>query len=165
MVFIEPMDFHGFKIHGSDLPNASFFKSIDLKSIEVFLTHRTHPKSSRRCLEDVWFCLEIWYNLVVTVPYICMVLQPNCIIILGKTTYLLWVQRHRHGDLASFPHSIVRTDVLGFLYFFMGGMFWLSIVRLFCYICIFYHLYVDSLTYAFDWSAFLCRSRFLTPLL
>jgi hypothetical protein len=39
---------------------------------------------------------------------------------------------------------------------FMGGMFWLFIVGLFCYICIFYYSYVDSLTYAFGWSAFLC---------
>jgi cell division cycle protein 37 len=31
---------------------------------------------------------------------------------------------------------------------------------LFSYICIFYYLYVDSLIYAFGWSAFLCRIRF-----
>jgi hypothetical protein len=29
-----------------------------------------------------------------------------------------------------------------------------------CHIFIFYYLYVDSLTYAFGWSAFLCRIRF-----
>jgi hypothetical protein len=28
------------------------------------------------------------------------------------------------------------------------------------YICIFYYLYVDSLTYAIGWHAFLCRIRF-----
>jgi hypothetical protein len=42
----------------------------------------------------------------------------------------------------------------------MCGLFWLFIVGLFCYICIFYYLYVDSLTSAFGWSAFLCRIRF-----
>jgi hypothetical protein len=39
-------------------------------------------------------------------------------------------------------------------------MFWLCIDRLLCYICIFYYLYVDSLTYAFGWPAFLCKIRF-----
>jgi hypothetical protein len=43
-------------------------------------------------------------------------------------------------------------------------MFWLFIVGLFCYFCIFYYLYVDSLTYAFGWSAFLCRIRFCDTL-
>jgi hypothetical protein len=38
------------------------------------------------------------------------------------------------------------------------------IVGLFCYICIFFHLYVVSLTYAFSWSAFLCRIRFCDTL-
>jgi hypothetical protein len=33
---------------------------------------------------------------------------------------------------------------LSFFIFFMGGMFWLFIVGLFCYICIFHYLYVDS---------------------
>jgi hypothetical protein len=56
------------------------------------------------------------------------------------------------------------VEVLVFLYFFMGGLFWLFIVGLFCYICIFYYLYVDSLTYAFGWSAFFRRIRFVTPL-
>jgi hypothetical protein len=28
------------------------------------------------------------------------------------------------------------------------------------YICIFYYLYVDSITHAFGWSVFLCRIRF-----
>jgi hypothetical protein len=46
----------------------------------------------------------------------------------------------------------------------VGGMFWLFIVGLFCYIYIFYYLYVDSLTYAFGWSAFLCRIRFFNTL-
>jgi hypothetical protein len=31
------------------------------------------------------------------------------------------------------------------------------------YLHIFYYLCIDSLTYAFGWSAFLCRSRFVTP--
>jgi hypothetical protein len=31
-------------------------------------------------------------------------------------------------------------------------------------ICIFYYLYVDSLTYAFGWSVFLCRIRFCDTL-
>jgi hypothetical protein len=39
-------------------------------------------------------------------------------------------------------------------------IFWLYIVGLFCYICIFNYLHVESLTYAFGWSAFLCRIRF-----
>jgi hypothetical protein len=43
-------------------------------------------------------------------------------------------------------------------------MFWLFIVGLFRYICIFYYLYVDSLTYAFRWSAFLCRIKFCDTL-
>jgi hypothetical protein len=47
-----------------------------------------------------------------------------------------------------------------FIHFFMGGLFWLFIVGLFCCICIFYYLYVDSLTYAFGWSVFLCRMSF-----
>jgi hypothetical protein len=34
------------------------------------------------------------------------------------------------------------------------GMFGLYFVGLLCYICIFYYSYVDSLTYAFGWSAF-----------
>jgi hypothetical protein len=38
-----------------------------------------------------------------------------------------------------------------FLYFFMGGMFWLFIVGLFCYI----YLLFDSSIYIFGWSAFL----------
>jgi hypothetical protein len=54
-------------------------------------------------------------------------------------------------------------EILVFLYSFMGRLFWLFIVGLFCYICIFYYLYVDSLTYTFGWSAFLCRIRFVTP--
>jgi hypothetical protein len=33
-----------------------------------------------------------------------------------------------------------------------------------CYICIFYYLYVDSLTYAFDWFAFFSRIRFCDTL-
>jgi hypothetical protein len=45
-----------------------------------------------------------------------------------------------------------------------GGLFWLFIVGLFCYICIFYYLYVDSLTHTFGWSAFLCRIRFYDTL-
>jgi hypothetical protein len=52
-----------------------------------------------------------------------------------------------------------------FLYFFMVGMFRLLIVGLFCYICVFYYLYVDFLTYAFGWSAFLCRIRFCDTLI
>jgi hypothetical protein len=49
-------------------------------------------------------------------------------------------------------------------HFFMGGMIWLFIVGLFCYICIFHYLYVDSLTYAFGWSAFMCRFKFCDTL-
>jgi hypothetical protein len=43
---------------------------------------------------------------------------------------------------------------------------WLFIVKMFCYICIFYYLYVDSLTYAFGWSAlhFCVGLDFSTPL-
>jgi hypothetical protein len=41
---------------------------------------------------------------------------------------------------------------------------WLFIFGLFCYICIFYYLYVDSLTYAFGKSAFLFRIRFCDTL-
>jgi hypothetical protein len=33
-----------------------------------------------------------------------------------------------------------------------------------CCICIFNYLHVDSLTYAFGWSAFLCRIRFCDTL-
>jgi hypothetical protein len=63
---------------------------------------------------------------------------------------------------ATFPGELSPDNQLikVFLYFFMGGSFWLFIVGLFCYICIFYHLCVEDLTYAFGWSAFLCRSRF-----
>jgi hypothetical protein len=32
------------------------------------------------------------------------------------------------------------------------------------YICIFFYFHVDSLTYAFGWSAFLCRIRFCDTL-
>jgi hypothetical protein len=39
----------------------------------------------------------------------------------------------------------------------------LGIHRLFCYICIFYYLYDDSLTYAFGCNEFLWRIRFVTP--
>jgi hypothetical protein len=46
----------------------------------------------------------------------------------------------------------------------MDGMFWLFIIGLFFYIYIFDYLYVDSLTYAFGWSAFLCRIRFCDAL-
>jgi hypothetical protein len=35
-----------------------------------------------------------------------------------------------------------------------------TVVEEVCYICIFYYLYVDSLTHAFGWSAYLCRIRF-----
>jgi hypothetical protein len=42
--------------------------------------------------------------------------------------------------------------VLVFLYLFIVGLFF--------YTCILYYLHVDSLTSAFDWSAFLCRIRF-----
>jgi hypothetical protein len=49
-------------------------------------------------------------------------------------------------------------------YFFMDGVFCLFIVGLLCYICIFYYLCVDSLTYAFGWSAFLYRIRFCDTL-
>jgi hypothetical protein len=38
------------------------------------------------------------------------------------------------------------------------------IVRLFCYIYIFFYMYVDFLTSAFGWSAFLCRIRFCDTL-
>jgi hypothetical protein len=39
-----------------------------------------------------------------------------------------------------------------------------GIVGLFCYDISLYYLYVDSLTYAFSWSAFLCRIRFCDTL-
>jgi hypothetical protein len=45
-------------------------------------------------------------------------------------------------------------------------VFWVFIVGLFCfcYLCIFYHLYVDSFTYTFGWSTFLCRIKFYDTL-
>jgi hypothetical protein len=46
-------------------------------------------------------------------------------------------------------HDDVVYLGLVFYYFVMGEMFWLFIVGLFRYICIFYYLYVDFLTYAF----------------
>jgi hypothetical protein len=42
-------------------------------------------------------------------------------------------------------------------------LFWLFIVGLFCYICIFYYSNVDSLTYAFGW--YKPFSHLITPLL
>jgi hypothetical protein len=45
-----------------------------------------------------------------------------------------------------------------------GWIVLLFIVGLFYYICIFYYFYVDSPTYAFDKSAFLCRIRFCDTL-
>jgi hypothetical protein len=43
-------------------------------------------------------------------------------------------------------------------------IFCFFIFGLFCYICIFYYLYVDSLPYAFIWSPFMCRIRFCDTL-
>jgi hypothetical protein len=53
-----------------------------------------------------------------------------------------------------------RPVLTGFslsLFFFMGGMFWLFIVGLF-------YFHIDSLAYAFGWSAFLCRIGFYDTL-
>jgi hypothetical protein len=64
----------------------------------------------------------------------------------------------KHLEQSSLSWSTLQVSI--FLYFFMGGLFWLFIVWLFYYICIFYYLYVDSFTSAFGWSTFLCRIRF-----
>jgi hypothetical protein len=45
-----------------------------------------------------------------------------------------------------------------------GGATPRLVVGLFCYIFIFYYLYVDSLTYVLGWSAFLCRIGFCDTL-
>jgi hypothetical protein len=74
---------------------------------------------------------------------------------------------HYSEKLVLMPPCYIVNDyaqVFLFLYFFMGGMFWLFIVELLCYICIFYYMYVVALTYAFGWSAFLCRVKFLDTL-
>jgi hypothetical protein len=52
-----------------------------------------------------------------------------------------------------------------YLYIHIYMYMYIYIPRImFCYICIFYNLYVDSLTYAFGWSTFLCRIRFCDTL-
>jgi hypothetical protein len=46
----------------------------------------------------------------------------------------------------------------------MGLGIFTGIVELFCYICVFFYLYIDSLIHTFGWSAFLCRIRFCDTL-
>jgi hypothetical protein len=60
--------------------------------------------------------------------------------------------------------TIAKVEILVFLYFSMSGIFWLFVVGFFCHISIFRYLTVNSLTYAFGWSAFLCRIRFCDTL-
>jgi hypothetical protein len=76
---------------------------------------------------------------------------------------LLYISKYKEYVVFGFlacPELLLQV----FIYFFMGGLFWLFIFGLFFYICIFYYLYVDSLTYPFGWSAFLCRIRFCDTL-
>jgi hypothetical protein len=62
------------------------------------------------------------------------------------------------GSVAISKNTMIRIDIQG-----SSGLF-APYEGLFCYICIIYNLYVDSLTYAFGWSAFLCRIRFCDTL-
>ncbi len=56
----------------------------------------------------------------------------------------------------SFVSDVLEVLVFFFV-FFMGGLFWLFIAGLFCYICILFYLRVDPFTYASSWSTYLCR--------
>jgi hypothetical protein len=60
--------------------------------------------------------------------------------------------------------AIIQEDANAAIQSYKGRLFWLFIVGLFCYICIFYYLYVDSIAYAFGRSAFLYRITFCDTL-
>jgi hypothetical protein len=112
-------------------------------------------------------CMVIWWwlglGLGLCVWYVCIVRRVlHIYICVYIYTYIyVYIYARIHVYVYVYVCLSIGTYVLSVLYYFlMGGMFWLSIVGLFCYICIFYDLYGDSLTYAFGWSAFLCRIRF-----
>jgi hypothetical protein len=61
------------------------------------------------------------------------------------------------------PFMSPAATIKVFLYFFMGGMFWLFIVWLSCYICMFYFLYVILLFMPLDSLCFCVGFDFVTP--
>jgi hypothetical protein len=90
--------------------------------------------------------------------YTCTYRSPEVVINITDTTENTEITKNSAVCVPSFVRFVISIIVS------MGGMFWIFIVGLFCYICIFRYLYVDSLTYAFGWSAFLCRIKFCDTL-
>jgi O-methyltransferase involved in polyketide biosynthesis len=56
----------------------------------------------------------------------------------NKKTYILWEGVTYYLNKRAVSATLKLFTGIVCLYFFMGGLFWLFIVGLFCYICIFY---------------------------
>jgi hypothetical protein len=90
----------------------------------------------------VYICVCIYiYIYVYIYMYICIHIYIYIVRLHGLVRRILFIQ-----TVQALPWH--RLFILGPL----------------CYICIFYYLYVDSLTCAFDLSSFLCRIRFCDTL-